>query len=280
MKKILLVVVVLLSPLVALADEKLDKALGLCQAEVQYFGLTTGKVNKVVFPNNFHLKDMPNSYFIEYRDDLKAGAHLKSGKKQALDVRCHIQKGVLNAFYVKINGRRIDTFDSINREMEYVKREIDYLSSHTVDDFTNTTSTSNSQNATAGSKNVQSNSIANIAYIEEGKFYIPGGLLNNYINEIGDKDFYLLRKNGTAAHWPNDIKKLCKDFVLYKNQILEYSKKHKFQEVELLELSQSQLEATNQWLNLYDKHDVQTMFSYLNKRSLLEQRIVTVNFQQ
>ena len=203
---LLLIVIRLLSPLVALADEKPDKALRLCQAEVQYFSLNTGKVNKVVFPSDVHLKDMPISFIIEYRDELKAGAYLKSGKKQALDVRCHIQKGTLNVFYVKINGKQIDT--------------------------------------------------------KEGKFDIPAGMLSSYINELGDTDFHLMRKNGTIAHWPNDIEILCRDILLYKRLIPEYSQKGDKNGVAQL---QSDFEATKKWLNEYDKNDVQTMISYLSR---------------
>jgi len=203
---LLLVVIMLLSPLGALADEKPEKALLLCQAEVKYFSVNTGKVNKVVFPSEFHLKDMPISFIIEYRDDLKAGAYLKSGMKQALDVRCHIQKGTLDVFYVKINGKQIDTKD--------------------------------------------------------GKFDIPAGMLRNYINELGDTDFHLIRKNGTIAHWPNDIEILCRDFVLYKRLIPEYSQKGDKNGVAQL---RSDFEATRKWLNEYDKNDVQTMISYLSR---------------
>lgn len=203
----LLVMIMLLSPLVALSDETLDEALGLCHTEVQFFSLNTGKVNKVVFPNDFHLKEMPSSFIIEYRDDLKAGAYLHSGKKQALDVRCHIQKGTSHAFYVKINGKNIDTKD--------------------------------------------------------GEFHIPAGMLSSYINQLGDKDFYLTRKNGTTAPWPNDIKKLCRDFVLYKKLIFEYSKKGNEHVVQL----QGEFEATNHWLNQYHQDDVETMLNYLNLRS-------------
>jgi hypothetical protein len=262
MKNILMVMAVLLSSSVALANEKLEKAIGLCQAEVQYFSLTTGKVKKVVFPNEFHLKDMPNSFFIEYRDDLKAGAYLKWGKIQAIDVRCHIQKGSLSAFYVKINGKQIDTLNSISKKMEYVKRENTYLRPVADEDQGKTKSTQNSKQSAADQENAQSHPIANIAYVKEGKFYIPAGMLGNYINDLGGKEFYLNRKNGTSAAWPNDIENLCRDYVLYKKQIEEYSQNGEKNHLTQL---QGEFEGTNQWLNQYHDDDVQAMFVYLNQ---------------
>lgn len=202
----LFVVTLMLLPSVAWTDEEVDKAIDLCQAEVQYFSLNTGKVNKVVFPNDFHLKKRPNSFLIEYKDDLKAGVHLTSGKKRAVDVRCHIQKDPAHAFYVEINGNLIDT--------------------------------------------------------QDGKFDIPAGKLGNYIDGLGDKEYYLSRKNGTKAHWPNDIEKLSRDFFLYKRLIQEYSQKG--DKIGLIQL-QGEFDATNQWLNQYHHDDVQTMFSYLKQ---------------
>ena len=201
---IMLAVTMMLLPSEAWTDEEVDKAINLCQAEVQYFSLKTGKVDKVVFPNDYHLKDRPNSFLIEYKNDLKAGVHLISGKKRALDVRCHIQKASAHAFYVEINGKLIET--------------------------------------------------------QDGKFDIPAGKLGDYINGLGDKEYYLSRKNGTIAHWPNDIEKLCRDFYQYKRLIHEYSKKG---DKDGLSQLQGEFDATNQWLNQYHPDDVQTMFSFL-----------------
>ena len=260
-KNTLKVLVILLLPLVSVADENLDKAVGLCKAEVQYFSLATGKVDKVVFPNDLYLNEMPNAYFIEYRDDLKAGAYMKSGKKKALDVRCHIQKRSLNAFYVKINNKEIDTMNDLYRKIEYVNRELDALGSTVVEEQRKTTSTSSSEQTTSSPDNDQFRPIANIAYIKENIYYIPTGMLSSYIEELGKKDFYLTKKNGTIADNLNDIEKLCRDYAFLKSKILEYSQKG---EKNSAADARNDLEVTNRWLDEYHEDDVQTMFSYLN----------------
>jgi hypothetical protein len=110
-----------------MADETLDKAVGICQAEAQYYGLSTGQAEKIVFPNEFNLKDTPSAYFIEYSDDLKAGVYWKSGKIQAIEVSCQINKKPLTASNVKINGNQITTVASVLNNAEYLMKQVDEL---------------------------------------------------------------------------------------------------------------------------------------------------------
>ena len=111
----------------SMADETLDKAVGICQAEAQYYGLSTGQAEKIVFPNEFNLRGTPSAYFIEYSDDLKAGVYWKSGKKEALEVSCQINKKPLSASYVKINGNEITTVASVLNNAEYLMKQVDEL---------------------------------------------------------------------------------------------------------------------------------------------------------
>lgn len=261
MKSTLLLAVLLLWPLVALGDEELDKALGLCQAEVQYFSLSTGKVTKVVFPNEYHLKDMPNSFFIDYRDDLKAGAYLTWGKIQPLEVRCHIQKGSLHVFYVKIDGKILDTVNSIYRQIEYLRSDTARLKPAVDEDWKSTTSQVRAEDQPPGPTQAPPFPVANIAYLKDGAFYIPAGQLNTYLGDFGDIDFYLARKDGTIAQWPNDIEKLSRDFILYRRLIVDFSKKGDKPSVAQ---TQGQFDATSQWLSDYHRHDVQAMLTYLH----------------
>jgi hypothetical protein len=110
-----------------MADETLEKAVGICQAEAQYYGLSTGQAEKLVFPNDFNLRDTPSAYFIEYSDDLKAGVYWRSGKKEAIDVSCQINKKPLTASYVMINGNQITTVASVLINQEHLMKQVDEL---------------------------------------------------------------------------------------------------------------------------------------------------------
>ena len=127
MKSTLFVFTLFLLSSFSIADETLDKAVGICQAEIQYYGLSTGRAEKIVFPNDFNLRDTPSAYFIEYSDDLKAGVYWKSGKIQAIEVSCQINKKPLAASYVKINGDQITTVASALNKTEYLTKQVDEL---------------------------------------------------------------------------------------------------------------------------------------------------------
>ena len=127
MKSMLFVFTLFLLPSFSMADETLDRAVGICQAEAQYYGLSTGRAEKLVFPNDFNLRDTPSAYFIEYSDDLKAGVYWKSGEKEAIDVSCQINKKPLTASYVKINGNQITTVASVLIKAENLMKQVDEL---------------------------------------------------------------------------------------------------------------------------------------------------------
>lgn len=129
MKSMLFVFTLFLLPSFSMADETLDKAVGICQAETQYYGLSTGQAERLVFPNDFNLRDTPSAYFIEYSDDLKAGVYWKSdkNKKEAIDVSCQINKKPLTASYVKINGNQITTVASVLIKEEHLMKQVDEL---------------------------------------------------------------------------------------------------------------------------------------------------------
>lgn len=127
MKSTLFVLTLFLLPSFSMADETLDKAVGICQAEAHYYGLSTGRAEKLVFPNDFNLRDTPSAYFIEYSDDLKAGVYWKSGEKEAIDVSCQINKKPLTASYVMINGNQITTVASVQIKAENLMKQVDEL---------------------------------------------------------------------------------------------------------------------------------------------------------
>ncbi len=94
-----------------------------------------------------------------------------------------------------------------------------------------------------------------------GRVYIPSGMLSNYINALDDRDFYLTTKYGTIPGRSRDIEELCRDYVFFRNKIIEQARKGNKKKADKY---RKNFQQTNQWLNQYDEKDIQAMFSYLN----------------
>jgi hypothetical protein len=91
--------------------------------------------------------------------------------------------------------------------------------------------------------------------------YLKKGELENYTSIPSNTDLYVLKKDGTYDPRANDLEEMCRDYVFYRNKILEYTHSGDYEKASGAKNTFNQI---NNTLTIqYYEDDIQQMFTLI-----------------
>lgn len=93
---------------------------------------------------------------------------------------------------------------------------------------------------------------------------IPAGNLHEYADNFPEnQDVFVRKQDGTTDTRPNDLEELCKDWLYYRDNIMEAEGAGQSDKAAEY---RTQFQNVNAWLDEYNQSDVTIMFEILEKQ--------------
>jgi tetratricopeptide (TPR) repeat protein len=97
----------------------------------------------------------------------------------------------------------------------------------------------------------------------KSQLIVPAGQFAQYVDTYSSYDeVFVTKRNGTLDDRPNDLEELCRDWLFYRDRILEYEQSGQTEKASEARIAWNEI---NAWLIEYDENDVGTMFSIVQK---------------
>lgn len=98
----------------------------------------------------------------------------------------------------------------------------------------------------------------------KSQLIVPAGQLAQYVDTYSSYDeVFVTKLNGTVDDRPNDLEELCRDWLYYRDKILEYEQAGQTENATEARTAWNEI---NVWLNEYNQSDVEVMFSFVQNK--------------